>query len=421
MSRVLRRRVSSSPRLLARLGTVAAGAALAVAAAPVPAAKAAAPPRLSARAAEVVVAGTGQELYGYGENRQAAIASTTKLMTALITLERVSLKKVFAQNDYYPESGDSQIGLVPGERMSVHDLLVALLLPSADDAAEDLAYNVGHGSVARFVTMMNGRAGQLGLTHTHYSTPSGLDTPGNYSTAGDLLKLARFVLSEQPFFARTVALPRATLATGPEHHVTNRNDLVGRYAWINGVKTGHTLQAGYVLVGSGKRNGLSLLTVVLGTPSESVRDRDTLALLSYGFANFHPVTPVRAGAVLARPTIKYQTGTHAQLVAASTLTRVVSRSTRIRLRVNAPSQLTGPIAQGAQEGTVVVLADGRPIARIPLLLAHALPAVSSLTVAANYLSRGSTLLVLILLVCAAVGAMLFHRQRTRAQAAASSR
>jgi hypothetical protein len=89
--------------------------------------------------------------------------------------------------------------------------------------------------------------------------------------------------------------------------------------------------------------------------------------------------------------------------------------------VHAPAQLTGPIAQGAREGTVVVLADGRPIARIPLLLAHALPAVSSLTVAANYLSRGSTLLVLILLVCAAVGAVLFHRQRTRAQAAATSR
>ncbi len=156
MPRVLRRRASSSPRLLARFATVTAAGALAVAAAPDLRRRAAAPPRLSARAAEVVVADTGQELYGYGENRRLAIASTTKLMTALITLERVPLTKVFAQNNYYPASADSQIGLVPGERMTVHDLLVALLLPSADDAAEDLAYNVGHGSVARFVTMMNG-------------------------------------------------------------------------------------------------------------------------------------------------------------------------------------------------------------------------------------------------------------------------
>jgi D-alanyl-D-alanine carboxypeptidase (penicillin-binding protein 5/6) len=406
---------------VAAVAVVSLLAAFAASAAPAYAAHPAAPPRLSAHAAEVVVADSGQELYGYGENRQVAIASTTKLMTALITLERVPLNKVFAQNNYYPASGDSQIGLVPGERMTVHDLLVALLLPSADDAAEDLAYNIGHGSVARFVEMMNGRAAQLGLRHTHYSTPSGLDTAGNYSTARDLLTLTRFVLTEQPFFARTVARPHATLATGPEHHVTNRNDLVGRFRWINGVKTGHTLQAGYVLIGSAKRNGISLISVVLGTPSESARDGDTLALLSYGFANFHAVTPVRAGTVLARPTIKYRAGTHAQLVAASTFTRVVPRSARIRLRVNAPSQLTGPIAQGAREGTVVVLANGRPIARIPLLLAHALPAVSSLTVAANYLSRGSTLLVLILLICAAVGAVLFYRQRTRAHAAAGSR
>src|SRR5947209_9240752 len=119
-------------------------------------------------------------------------------MTALITLERVPLNKVFAQNNYYPASGDSQIGLVPGERMTVHDLLLALLLPSADDAAEDLAYNVGHGSVARFIAMMNARARQLGLTETHYTTPIGLDTPGNYSTAADLAKLARYVMAAQP-------------------------------------------------------------------------------------------------------------------------------------------------------------------------------------------------------------------------------
>ena len=92
--------------------------------------------------------------------------------------------------------------------MSVHDLLIAMMLPSADDAAEDLAYNVGHGSVARFLAMMNARAGQLGLTHTHYTTPIGLDTPGNYSSAGDLVTLARYLLQGEPFFKAVVALPR---------------------------------------------------------------------------------------------------------------------------------------------------------------------------------------------------------------------
>src|SRR6201999_4620723 len=103
-----------------------------------------------------------------------------KLMTALVVLEHVhKLSTVFTQNDYTAASVDSQIGLEPGERMSVHDLLLAMMLPSADDAAEDLAYNVGHGSVARFVAMMNARARELHLTHTHYTTPIGLDTPGN--------------------------------------------------------------------------------------------------------------------------------------------------------------------------------------------------------------------------------------------------
>ena len=115
-------------------------------------------------------------------------------MTALVTLEHGPLNRVFADPNYYPAAEDSQIGLEPGERMSVHDLLTAMLLPSADDAAEDLAYNVGHRSVNRFLSMMNARAAQLGLTHTHYTTPIGLDTPGNYSSADDLVDLARYLL-----------------------------------------------------------------------------------------------------------------------------------------------------------------------------------------------------------------------------------
>ena len=136
--------------------------------------------------------------------------------------------------------------------MSVHDLLTAMLLPSADDAAVDLAYNVGHRSVSRFVAMMNARARQLGLTHTHYTTPSGLDTPGNYSSAGDLVDLARYLLQHEPFFKAVVRTTHAVLRTGNHvRDVVNLNDLVAHYSWINGVKTGHTLDAGYVLVASG--------------------------------------------------------------------------------------------------------------------------------------------------------------------------
>jgi len=344
------------------------------------------------------------------------------LMTALVTLARVPDRRtIFTQNDYRPAAVDSQIGLQPGERMTVRDLLLAMLLPSADDAAEDLAYNVGHGSVSRFIAMMNARAAQLKLAHTHYASPSGLDTPGNYSSASDLAALARYLLTHQPFFARAVALPAVTLETGPVRRVTNRNDLVGRVPWINGVKTGHTLQAGYVLVGSGTRNGMTLISVVLDTPTQQARDADTLALLRYGFANFHVVTPVRAGAVLARPSVRYRAGEHALVIAASTFSGIFARATRITTRVDVPRQLAGPLPKDAVVGTATVLADNRPIVRIPLLLARALPAVSSLSRAASFLTRPFTLLMLVLLVGTAVATSVFRRQKTRARAAAASR
>ncbi|MBV9309205.1 MAG: D-alanyl-D-alanine carboxypeptidase, partial [Solirubrobacterales bacterium] len=199
-------------------------------------------PSIPARAAILISADTGQQLYGLDPEARAPIASTTKLMTALVTLERVPrLSTTFRQNNYTAAAIDSQIGIAPGARMTVRDLLIALLLPSADDAAEDLAFNVGGGSVARFVAMMNARAAALGLSQTHYSTPSGLDTPGNYSSPGDLARLAQFLLAKHPFFAQTVARVKARIAIdGATRQVSNRNDLVGSVPWVHGVKTGHT-------------------------------------------------------------------------------------------------------------------------------------------------------------------------------------
>jgi serine-type D-Ala-D-Ala carboxypeptidase (penicillin-binding protein 5/6) len=377
-------------------------------------------PQLSVRAAALIEESTGQPLYGSSARSEVAIASTTKLMTALVTLERVHrLGTEFVQNNYVPAPVDSQIGLVPGQRMSVHDLLIALLLPSADDAAEDLAYNVGRGSVARFVSMMNIRAHQLGLRHTHYSTPIGLDTPGNYSTAWDLLKLARYVLQTEPFFRRVVALPGAPLRTGPVRYVHNRNSLVGRVPWVNGVKTGHTLDAGYVLVGSGTRGGMTLISVVLGTASESARDSNTLALLGWGFSNFRLLEPVRAGTVMARPTVRYSPGKHALVIAGADFVHVFARSAHVRLRVKVPGELVGPIAKGAQVGTAYVLEDGRIFAKVPLVLARALPAVSPLTIAAEFLLRPATLLAVVFLLCAALAAAAFWRQRSRTRVSAA--
>lgn len=378
------------------------------------AARGAGSPTLGVRAAALIEMSTGQELYAENANAQLSIASATKLMTALVTLHHTPLDRVFTQPPFYLAPEDSKIGLAPGERMSVHDLLIAMLLPSADDAAEDLAYNVGHGSVSRFEAMMNARARELGLTHTHYTTPIGLDTPGNYSSANDLVTLARYLLHTEPFFKRVVRLPHAMLKTGGHvRSVTNLNDLVGHYKWINGVKTGHTLQAGYVLVSSGTRDGMTLIGVILGAPSEAARDSASLALLDYGFANYHLLTPVHAGRTFARPAITGQTDAHARLIAASGYTHVFPRATPIRTRVTAPAKLAGPLPRHAVVGSVQVLQGGRVVARIPLLLAARLPRIRHSTSIGSAVVVSVTLSGLVVAVGAAIGLTMFWREWNR--------
>jgi len=404
----------SAPVLAAVLALLSAGVALLIGAALAPAAAALPLPRLTVRAGALYAPATGQTLYADHAQDELAVASTTKLMTALITLEHVrDLGTVFTQNNYVPAAVDSQIGLVPGERMTVHDLLIALMLPSADDAAEDLAYNLGHGSVPRFVAMMNERARRLGLRHTHYATPSGLDTAGNHSSASDLNRLAAYDLSHWAFFARVVALGHAVLHSGSHlREVINRNTLVREYPWIDGVKTGHTAAAGYVLVASGHRNGMRLVSSVLGTTSETARDANTLALLNWGFATFRARTPVSGGEVLARATVTDQPGLRPALIAARGLTRIVNRADRVTVRVRAPRVLTGPLRRRASLGSATVLVDGRPVDQIPLLLARAVPAVSGLTLAGRFLTRPLTL-VLIVLAAGAVGAVALRARRRR--------
>jgi D-alanyl-D-alanine carboxypeptidase (penicillin-binding protein 5/6) len=360
---------------LAACATCLAASAPAAASVPAGAADPAPPPPLPVRAAALLEENTGQSLYGANANAELPIASTTKLMTALVTLEHASLGEVFSYPGYTFPPEDTQIALQAGERMRVRDLLTAMLLPSADDAAEDLAYNVGGGSVARFVAMMNSRARELHLAHTHYSTPIGLDAPGNYSSAGDLVSLARYDLLTEPFIRTTVAEASAVLYSNDRvRYVTNLNDLIGRYWWINGVKTGHTSNAGYVLVASATRvrGGMTLIGAVLGAGSMASADSAALALLDWGFANYRLRTPVRAGQTFARPSVTGKPGRRVRLLAASTYAHVFGRHTRIRLRVKAPAELAGPLRRHAVVGFIKVIAGRRVVARIPLLLARRL-------------------------------------------------
>jgi len=373
-----------------------------------------APPSLPVSGASLLVAGTNTPLWSLNGNARLAIASTTKMMTALVVLQHVrDLNTVFTQTDWRAEPADSQIGLIPGERMTVHDLLVALLLPSADDAAEDLAFNVGGGSIPRFVAMMNADARMLGLDHTHYSTPIGLDTPGNYSSPDDLVRLADYMMRNWPFFRRTVQRSTAVLHSGRYvRHIVNTDDLVGRYHWIHGVKTGHTLQAGYVLVAEGHREGFTLLASVLGTSSEASRDGSALALLDWGFSAFRLVRPVRAGEPFARRPVPYESSPVA-ILAEHGYSTVVPRGARIRMRVGSLRTLQGPMAKGTVVGRLRVVIGSRTAVSIPLVLARRLPPVSMLKKLEHFVKRPFTLLVLALLLVGAAAALIARRRRPR--------
>ena len=230
--------------------------------------------------------------------------------------------------------------------MSVRDLMRGLLLPSGNDAAMALAVGVS-GSRNAFVRAMNARARELGLRDTHFANPIGLDAAPNYSTAADLAKLAVVLRRNASRARRWIAARRRCRTGSRERTVVNRNTLVQEYPWVNGVKTGHTNSAGYLLVGSATRNGITVVSVVMGEPSEAARDADSLTLLRYGLSSFTRQTGLRKDAVLARPKLAYR-DEHVDLVASSAVQAVVRRGQRSRVSVqDVPSELRGPIPAGA--------------------------------------------------------------------------
>ena len=385
-----------------------------------PSAALAAPPAIGAPAAIVIDARTGEQIYARAPNARRSIASTTKLMTALITLERTRLNDIFTSPGYPGSAGESTIGLRAGERLSVRDLLRALMLPSANDAAYDLAVNIG-GTESRFVRMMNAHARDLGLDGTHYSTPIGLDDPGNYSTANDLARLAARLI-HNPTLAKIVNMPSARLSTGSRpRRVINRNDLVARYSFIDGVKTGHTNGAGYVLVGAAHGNGAQVVSVVLGTPSIAARDADSLALLRYGVSQFRRVRPVVKGRTYAEAKVKYYDDRTVRLVAARDSAFTVRRGRSVRTRVMAPAELEGPLPAGERVGTIQVLVRGKVERTVPLVTAAPVAAASFVRKATAPLGGVAVAVALLALLGAAVlVALRMRTHRKRPGGAASN-
>lgn len=385
-------------------------------AAPSPAGAAARAPEVSAPSAILVEASTGDVAYRRNVGQRRPIASTTKLMTALLTLRRARLDETFVAPPYNPAPAESRINLRAGESLTVRDLLRALLLASANDAAVTLAQGVA-GTPESFVADMNREARRLGLRDTSYSNPIGLDDPANYSTARDLAALA-LVLRRSAFARRTTDSERATLRSGARvREIVNRNELLREEGWVDGVKTGFTSSAGYVLVGSATRGRVTVVSVVLGEPSEAARNRDSLALLRYGLSAYRSVRPVRRGQVLARAAVRLQGSLTVPVAAARSSSHIVRRGRRVTVRERLPTALEGPLPAGRRVGTALVRSGRRIIDRVPLVTGAAAPAPSSServkqAVLAPWLAVALAALLLLLL---AGGSLLLLRERRRRQ------
>lgn len=308
-----------------------------------------APPRVDAASAILLDLDTGRVLFERAPDRRRPVASTTKVMTALLVLESADPDGVIEVDGTATAQAGSILGLQPGEGIQVRDLLFALMLQSANDAAVALAEHVA-GSVEAFVRAMNARARELGARRTRFASPNGLNDLG-VSTARDLATIT-IEAFRHPLFARIARtrLRSIPAPVGPPRRIQSRNALLWLYPGATGVKTGWTSAAGFCLVASAERDGLRLLSVVLGSPDEAFTD--SAILLDHGFTAFERRVVIEAGDEL-----DVLPGEAA--VAGATLETLVRRGADLVYRA-----LPG---EGDELGRVEVRAGGEVLGVVPLV------------------------------------------------------
>ena len=224
-------------------------------------------------------------IIGKNEDIKSAMASTTKIMTTIVILEKADLNETVTVSAKAGGTGGSRLGLKRGDKASVRDLLYGLMLRSGNDAAVALAEHVG-GSVKGFAELMNEKAIELGLTNTHFVTPHGLDDANHYTTALELAKLTDYAMNNETF-AKIVGTKSTTIyINNQSRQINNTNELLGVLNGVVGVKTGFTNNAGRCLVTETKRNNMDIITIVLGADTKKDRTKDSVNLIEYTFSKY---------------------------------------------------------------------------------------------------------------------------------------
>lgn len=308
----------------------------------------------------------GRVLWARNPNARRSMASITKIMTAVVALEHSTLNEQVVVPREAASVGQSTAYLVAGERLPMRDMLAAMLVKSGNDAAVSIATHVG-GNEEHFVAMMNAKARELGLAHTHFENPHGLDARGQYSTAADLSTLARYAMSN-PKFRKIVAKKKVTVGKKGNRHVLESTDLLlGNYQGAIGVKTGNTDSAGYSVVSAAQRGGVTLYAVVLGTQSDPRRFRDARELLDWGFAHYRPQSLASSGTIVGEaPVSDYLDVSVPAAVSVDASANVLDLNGTIR-RVVTIAPVKAPVRVGDRVGSVTFTQDAKLIAGMPLV------------------------------------------------------
>lgn len=325
---------------------------------------------ISAQAYVLIEAGSGQILQAKKEHDPLPIASTTKIMTALLALEQPAVDEYFTVDSTAIRVEGTSMGLREGDQASLHCLAAGMLLSSGNDAANAAAVRIA-GSQAAFAEKMNARAAELGMTNSHFVTPSGLHDEAHYSSAADMALLARTALQNKQF-AALCSSQRMKLTFGNppfDRWLKNHNRLLAEYEGCIGVKTGFTKKAGRCLVSAASRNGVTLICVTLNAPNDW---RDHTRLLDYGFSTVsaHPLSPDLSGITLAvAGSEKNEVALDCPLTLPSCLTP--EQEAELERELILPPFLYAPVAKGEVVGELRLHYRGGLLGSLPLTAAEA--------------------------------------------------
>ena len=313
---------------------------------------------VSAKSAILYEPETKTVLFEKDSEAKRAIASTTKIMTAVVVLENANLSDVITIPEMCVGTEGTSMYLKADEKLSVEDLLYGLMLQSGNDAALALAYYVGNGDVAHFVDMMNAKAAQIGMVNTNFENPNGLPAEKHVSTAKDMAVLAAYAM-ENPDFANIVSTKSANVAG---RTMANHNKLLRLYDGVNGIKTGFTKAAGRCLVSSAEKNGMKLVAVTLFAPDDW---NDHIRMFDFGFNNFSKIETPAKGEFLAKVDVVGGTKTSVSAVLSEKkfFLEKTENADRICREIFLPRFIYAPITRGDVIGELRYTLDGRLVGK----------------------------------------------------------